>query len=107
MKSPKLGTLSIALVMTHTAFTTQTQRPPSTFLANANARPLKSTSRVRSFGNQPPDLDAISPDELVENLNAMGSAALSNISEEVGSPLVTSNMGIHFPFRTFSSPQIC
>jgi hypothetical protein len=72
--------LDSARQVTHTAFTTQTQRPPSVFLANA--RPLKSTPRVRSFGNQPPDLDAISPDELVENLNAMGSAALSNISEE-------------------------
>lgn len=72
--------LDSARQITHTAFTTQTQRPPSVFLANA--RPLKSTPRARSFGNQPPDLDAISADELVENLNAMGAAALSNISEE-------------------------
>ncbi|KAG2347597.1 hypothetical protein BDR05DRAFT_927537 [Suillus weaverae] len=72
--------LDSARQITHTAFTTQTQRPPSAFLASA--RPLKSIPRARSFGNQPPDLDAISADELVENLNAMGSAALSNISEE-------------------------
>lgn len=65
---------------THTTFITQTRRPPSVLLADS--RPLKSTPRARSFGNQPPDLDAISADELVENLNAMGSAALSNISEE-------------------------
>lgn len=91
--------LDSARQMTHAVFTTQTQRPPSACLANANARPLKSTSRARSFGNQPPDLDAISPDELVENLNAMGSAALSNISEEVGSPLPNFQLGYSFSFQ--------
>jgi hypothetical protein len=83
--------------MTHAAFTTQTQRPPSAFLANA--RPLKSTPRARSFGNQPPDLDAISADELVENLNSMGSAALSNISEEVGPPLTNFQYGCSFSYQ--------
>ncbi|KAG2153395.1 hypothetical protein DEU56DRAFT_727081 [Suillus clintonianus] len=72
--------LDSARQMTLAAFTAQTRRPPSAYLANA--RPLNSTPRVRSFGNQSPDVDAISADELVENLNAMGSAALSNISEE-------------------------
>ncbi|KAG0703340.1 hypothetical protein DFH29DRAFT_1079014 [Suillus ampliporus] len=65
---------------TLTAFTAHTRRPPSIVLPNA--RPLNSTPRVRSFGNQSPDLDEISADELVENLNAMGGAAFSNISEE-------------------------
>ncbi|KAG2142278.1 uncharacterized protein EDB93DRAFT_1088823 [Suillus bovinus] len=72
--------LDSARQITYTAFVTQTRRPPSVFLTDT--RTLKSTPRARSFGNQPPDLDAISADELVENLNAMGSAALSNINEE-------------------------
>ncbi|KAG1740823.1 uncharacterized protein EDB91DRAFT_1053018 [Suillus paluster] len=65
---------------TLTAFAAHSQRPPSIFLGNA--RPLNSTPRTRSFGNQPPDLNEISAEELVENLNAMVSAAFSNISEE-------------------------
>jgi hypothetical protein len=69
------------LQMTLTAFKAHTRRPPSVFLA---ARPLNPSPRLRPFGNQPPDLDVISAEDFVENLNAMGAAALSNISEEVG-----------------------
>ncbi|OAX35708.1 hypothetical protein K503DRAFT_868067 [Rhizopogon vinicolor AM-OR11-026] len=64
---------------TLTAFKAHTRRPPSVFLA---PRPSNTPARARSFGNQPPDLDEISAEELVENLNAMGAAAFSNISEE-------------------------
>lgn len=96
--------LDSARQMTFTAFKAHTRRPPSVFLANA--RPLNPSTRARSFGNQPPDLDEISAEELVENLNAMGCAAFSNISEEVGLPYINFHINQRSPhLRTFSLPR--
>ncbi|KAG1794205.1 uncharacterized protein HD556DRAFT_1443157 [Suillus plorans] len=64
-------TLDSTRQITHTAFTTQTQRPPSVFLGDI--QPLKSTDTSGAI---------LCADELVENLNAMSSVASSNISEE-------------------------
>ncbi|KAH7929515.1 hypothetical protein BV22DRAFT_1080692 [Leucogyrophana mollusca] len=65
---------------TTTAFQSYTMRPPTRVVANA--RSFAGTSRTRTFGNLPPDIDHLGAEELVENLNAMGAAAFSNVSEE-------------------------
>ena len=66
---------------TLSTFMSQTMRPPA--LALAVLRTSGTVSQTRSFGNQAPDLDRITAEDLVENLNAMGYAAFSNVSEEV------------------------
>lgn len=62
-------------------FMSYTMRPPS--FTTAVLRPSGTVSRHRCFGNQAPDLDRITAEDLVENLNTMGFAAFSNVSEEV------------------------
>ena len=66
---------------TSSTFISHTMRPPA--LAIAVLRPSGTVSQHRCFGNQAPDLDRIAAEDLVENLNAMGFAAFSNVSEEV------------------------
>jgi len=90
---------------TLTAFRAHTRRPSSSFL-HTTARPSNPSARPRSFGNQPPDLDKISAEDLVETLNAMGSAAFSNISEEVSPPHSLPFRLTLIYFRIFSSPRI-
>ena len=66
---------------TLSTFISHTLRPP--VLAIAVLRSTGTVSQNRSFGNQAPDFDRVTAEDLVENLNAMGYAAFSNISEEV------------------------
>lgn len=40
-------------------------------------------SKTRNLGRDPPDIDRIDPEQLVDNLDAMAAAAFSNVSEEV------------------------
>lgn len=62
-------------------FLSQTMRP--------SVRPLFSqetgltTTESQNFGPDAPDLDAIQPEALVNNLDAMAAAAFRNITEEV------------------------
>ncbi|KIJ66150.1 hypothetical protein HYDPIDRAFT_187160 [Hydnomerulius pinastri MD-312] len=65
---------------TLSTFISHTMRPPT--LAVATIRPVGVGTHSRSFGNQAPDIDHISAEDLVDNLNAMGFAAFSNVSEE-------------------------
>lgn len=66
---------------TLSTFISHTLHPPA--LATAVPRSSATVSQSRSFGNQAPDLDRITAEDLVENLNTMGYAAFSNVSEEV------------------------
>ncbi|KAH7883403.1 hypothetical protein F5I97DRAFT_1814988 [Phlebopus sp. FC_14] len=75
-----LDSLEDSRKSTLSAFTSHTLRPPA--LVVTNPRPAAAGSRPRSFGNQAPDIDTVSAEDLVENLNAMGFAAFSNITEE-------------------------
>ncbi|KAF9222356.1 hypothetical protein BS17DRAFT_838369 [Gyrodon lividus] len=65
---------------TLSTFISYTMRPPT--LAVATLRPSGVSSHVRNFGNQSPDIDLITAEDLVDNLDAMGFAAFSNILEE-------------------------
>lgn len=66
---------------TLSTFTAQTLRPPT--LVTANPRPTATSTRTRTFGNQAADIDHVSAEDLVDNINAMGFAAFSNVTEEV------------------------
>ena len=66
---------------TLSTFISYTLRPPA--LAVAVLRSTGTVSQSRNFGNQAPDFDRITAEDLVENFNAMGYAAFSNVSEEV------------------------
>ncbi|KAH7912708.1 hypothetical protein BJ138DRAFT_1147682 [Hygrophoropsis aurantiaca] len=63
-----------------TAFQSHTMRPPTKTVTNV--RSISSTSRTRTYGNTPPDIDHVGAEELVDNLNAMGAAAFNNVTEE-------------------------
>ncbi|KAF9231969.1 hypothetical protein BU15DRAFT_90776 [Melanogaster broomeanus] len=65
---------------TLSTFISHTLRPPT--LAIAALRSSVPGSHLRSFGNQAPDIDVITAEDLVDNLNAMGTVALGNVSEE-------------------------
>ena len=52
-------------------------------LAIAVLRSTLTVSQNRNFGSQAPDFDRVTAEDLVENLNTMGYAAFSNVSEEV------------------------
>jgi len=66
---------------TLSTFISHTLRPPA--LATAVRRSIGTVSQNRSFGDRAPDFDRVTAEDLVENLNAMGYAAFSNVSEEV------------------------
>ncbi|KAI6007556.1 rho GTPase activating protein 22 [Pisolithus orientalis] len=61
-------------------FISHTLRPPA--LVVANPRPVNTFGQSRTFGSQVPDIDHVSAEDLVDNLNAMGLAAFSNVTEE-------------------------
>lgn len=63
------------------SFNSQTMRPTSRDVSNTKL-PI-SNSKARNLGKEPPDIDRISPEQLIENLDAMAAAAFSNVSEEV------------------------
>ncbi|CAK5273971.1 unnamed protein product [Mycena citricolor] len=61
-------------------FNQYTMRPPATYpTARPRARPQQGQTITT---REPPDLDRIDPEELVDNLDAMASAAMSNVTEE-------------------------
>lgn len=65
------------------SFIAQTMRP--TVARNAPIPRLTSEgARKRNIGaREPPDIDQIDPEELVDNLDVMACAAFSNVTEEV------------------------
>ncbi|KAG9312280.1 rho GTPase activating protein 22 [Chiua virens] len=65
---------------TLSTFISHTLRPPA--LCVAVLRSSTIVSQNRNFGNQAPDLDRVTAEDLVENLDAMGFAAFSNVTEE-------------------------
>ena len=73
LEATRMNTLS--------TFISHMMRPPA--LAPPVLRSSGTVSQNRCFGNQAPDLDRVAAEDLVENLNAMGFAAFSNVSEEV------------------------
>lgn len=77
LETMKNNTLSV--------FIPHTLRPP--VLAATNLRPLTAHGHPRNFGSQAPDIDQVAAEDLVDNLNAMGLAALVSVTEEVCSPL--------------------
>ncbi|KAJ6626628.1 hypothetical protein B0H10DRAFT_1997916 [Mycena sp. CBHHK59/15] len=66
-------------------FATYTMRPPAAFstLNHAPIAPINGQrSRHQNQSREPPDIDRVDPEELVDNLDAMASAAFSNVTEE-------------------------
>ncbi|KAI6115749.1 hypothetical protein EDD16DRAFT_1863761, partial [Pisolithus croceorrhizus] len=61
-------------------FISHTLRPPA--LVATNPRPVTAFGHPRTFGSQVPDIDRVSAEDLVDNLNAMGVAAFNNVTEE-------------------------
>ena len=60
-------------------FISQTMRPQ---IRHVPVRGSSTTSTVHSFGKEPPRFDDISPLELVNNLDAMASAAFRSVNQE-------------------------
>jgi hypothetical protein len=63
------------------SFASQTMRP--TCRDMSAFKPPIGNSKTRNLGREPPDIDRIDPEQLVDNLDAMAAAAFSNVSEEV------------------------
>lgn len=61
-------------------FMSHTLRPPA--LTAADPRPVATPGHVRNFGGQVPDIDLVTAEDFVDNLNAMAFAAFSNVIEE-------------------------
>ncbi|KAJ6543940.1 hypothetical protein B0H19DRAFT_999504 [Mycena capillaripes] len=63
-------------------FMANTMRPPAPF-PSIHAAPVNGQrSRPQNQTRDPPDIDHIEPEELVDNLDACASAALGNVTEE-------------------------
>lgn len=62
-------------------FISQTMRPTSRDVPAF--KPPIGNIQTRNLGRDPPDIDRIDPEQLVENLDTMAAAAFSNVSEEV------------------------
>lgn len=63
------------------SFTSQIMRPTCRDIS-AFKLPI-GNSKTCNLGRDPPDIDRIDPEQLVDNLDAMAAAAFSNVSEEV------------------------
>lgn len=65
-------------------FTSQTMRPPAPILP-LNSSPAANGQRSRKVNQsrEPPDIDRVDPEELVDNMDAMACAAFSNVTVEV------------------------
>ncbi|KAF8124652.1 hypothetical protein K438DRAFT_2154213 [Mycena galopus ATCC 62051] len=64
-------------------FETNTMRPPAPFPALAHpSTAANGRSRPQNQTREPPDIDRIEPEELVDNLDAMACAAFGNVTEE-------------------------
>lgn len=75
-----------------TIFLSHTMRPPISRAA-PRTRSNSNGARKRHLNNrEPPDLDRIDPEALVDNLDGMGCAAFSNVTEEVGVVVLSFNI---------------
>jgi GTPase-activating protein BEM2 len=63
------------------SFVALTMRPPSR--DTSAFKPPVSNVETLNLGSDPPDIDRIDPEHLVESLDAMAAAAFSNVSDEV------------------------
>ncbi|KAJ7641022.1 rho GTPase activating protein 22 [Roridomyces roridus] len=63
-------------------FESQTMRPPAPFTTLTPPAASASGQRPKNQSREPPDIDRIDPEELVDNLDAMAYAAFSNVTEE-------------------------
>ncbi|KAJ6454183.1 rho GTPase activating protein 22 [Mycena sanguinolenta] len=65
-------------------FETNTMRPPAPFpsLGHPSTTVNGQRSRLPTQTREPPDIDRIEPEELVDNLDAMACAAFGNVTEE-------------------------
>ncbi|KAJ7259136.1 hypothetical protein B0H12DRAFT_1014571 [Mycena haematopus] len=65
-------------------FETNTMRPPAPFpsLGHPSNAVNGQRSRLQTQTREPPDIDRIEPEELVDNLDAMACAAFGNVTEE-------------------------
>jgi GTPase-activating protein BEM2 len=65
---------------TVTSFRSQTRRPK---LQPSIARDSIAVTSVHNFGSQPPSIDDIDPETLVDNLDALAAAAMYSVTQEV------------------------
>lgn len=65
----------------HTSFLSQTMRPSTRNLHDPDN--LLNGSNPENFGPEPPNIDQLDAEELVNNLDSMASAAFRNVSQEV------------------------
>ncbi|KAF7346781.1 Rho GTPase activating protein 22 [Mycena sanguinolenta] len=65
-------------------FETSTMRPPAPFpsLGHPSTTANGQRARLHTQTREPPDIDRIEPEELVDNLDAMACAAFGNVTEE-------------------------
>jgi hypothetical protein len=78
-------TFSEAKRSLQSVFALQMKRPtiPHGLQAQRGQRVKKSTRAKNVITRLPPDLDCMDPEEFVDNLDGMASAAFSNVTEEV------------------------
>ncbi|KAJ7747010.1 rho GTPase activating protein 22 [Mycena metata] len=79
------GTLTDVRCRLRRTFDSHTMRPPAPFPSLANATPASvngQRSRPQNQTRDPPDIDRIDPEELVDNLDAMACAAFGNVTQE-------------------------
>ncbi|KAJ7036799.1 rho GTPase activating protein 22 [Mycena alexandri] len=79
------GTLTDVRCRLRRTFDSHTMRPPAPFPSLAHATPASvngQRSRPQNQTRDPPDIDRIDPEELVDNLDAMACAAFGNVTQE-------------------------
>ncbi|KAJ7152811.1 rho GTPase activating protein 22 [Mycena filopes] len=79
------GTLTDVRCRVRHTFHSQTMRPPVPFPSFPHATSASTNgqrSRPQNQTRDPPDIDRIDPEELVENLDAMACAAFGNVTQE-------------------------
>ena len=63
------------------SFSLQTMRPLSRHVSASEL--YSESSQAPSFGSDAPDIDTITPEDLVSNFDAMAAAAFQNVTQEV------------------------
>ena len=76
-----LYNMKLVLQMT---FVSQTMRPSTRNVYESDG--LMNGPSSGNFGSEPPNIDQLSAEELVNNLDSMASAAFRNVSQEVSCP---------------------
>ncbi|KAJ7339081.1 rho GTPase activating protein 22 [Mycena albidolilacea] len=78
------GTLTEVRGRLRRTFETNTMRPPAPFpsLSRHTTSAMNGRSRPQNQSRDPPDIDKVDPEELVDAIDAMASAAFGNITEE-------------------------